>query len=83
MSSRNRQEVSDVWKHFVKVAEAPNKAKCKYCNRHISRGGKNAVVKGYTTSNMWAHVRRFHQEEIKTERENYSNCEIESTAGSV
>ncbi|GLV43843.1 Boundary element-associated factor of 32kD [Carabus blaptoides fortunei] len=60
-----RKDTSEVWRHFTKKAGNFNIATCKYCASDISRGGKNAVHKGFTTSNMWAHVKRFHLDEIK------------------
>lgn len=74
MASKNKPERSDVWRHFIKVPENPNKARCKYCNREISRGGKNAGIKGYTTTNMWAHVKRFHENETNTSESDLINA---------
>jgi hypothetical protein len=60
----SKRQASDIWKHFIKVTDNVNKAKCTYCGSEISRGGQNAAAKGFTTSNMWAHVKRFHGDEV-------------------
>jgi hypothetical protein len=57
-----RTETSELWKYFTKKMDDINKAACRYCKAVISRGGKNAASKGFTTTNMWAHVKRFHPE---------------------
>lgn len=54
--SVKRKSSSDIWIHFTKKTGDFNLATCKYCASDISRGGKNAVYKGFTTSNLWAHV---------------------------
>jgi hypothetical protein len=42
-----------------------NKADCRYCKAVNSRGGKNAASKGFTTTNMWAHMKRFNPEVLE------------------
>lgn len=65
MSSHTRKrETSDIWKYFTKTSAAAAIAICKFCNASISRGGKNASTKGFSTSNLWNHLKRSHSEEI-------------------
>jgi hypothetical protein len=44
----SKRQASDIWKHFIKVTDNVNKAKCTYCGSEISRGGQNAAAKGLT-----------------------------------
>lgn len=59
-----KQEHSPIWKHFSKSQDLQNKAICKYCKADVSRGGQNALAKGFTTTNMWHHMRRSHPKEL-------------------
>lgn len=75
-----RRNTSDVWKHFTEKTSDVNIATCKYCASDISRGGKNAVQKGFTTSNMWAHAKRFHLDEVeKCDEGNLRNAGLSET----
>lgn len=79
MSYTRRRETSDIWKYFSKTCETSSFAVCKFCNASISRGGKNAVIKGFTTTNLWNHLKRLHKEEIdikKTDDSSESSCDI-------
>jgi hypothetical protein len=44
----SKRQASDIWKHFIKVTDNVNKAKCTYCGSEISRGGQNAAAKVLT-----------------------------------
>lgn len=70
MSHTRKREISNVWKYFTKASDAATSAVCKSCDAKISRGGKNASVKGFSTSNLWNHLKRWHSEEIETETDN-------------
>jgi hypothetical protein len=60
-----RTETSEIWKYFTKKMVDINKAVCRYCKAVNSRGGKNAASKGFTTTNMWAHMKRFNPEVLE------------------
>lgn len=45
--SYTRRETRGIWKHFTKTFDSSSFAVCKFCNVHISRGGKNASIKGF------------------------------------
>ncbi|KAF9409727.1 hypothetical protein HW555_011017 [Spodoptera exigua] len=51
------------------------KATCLYCDVSVSRGSKAVSSKGFTTSNMWTHVKRYHEKELKNDTPSTSTTE--------
>ncbi|CAG4958463.1 unnamed protein product [Colias eurytheme] len=58
-----------------------SKARCRYCARELSRGGKNASIKGFTTTALWTHVKRFQEKELHVciNTVNETSTEVEVT----
>lgn len=75
MPHTRKRETSDIWKYFTKTSAVAATATCKFCNASISRGGKNASIKGFSTSNLWNHLKRSHSEEIDKINSSESSCE--------
>jgi len=75
MPHKSKRESSDIWKYFTKTSATAATATCKFCNASISRGGKNASIKGFSTSNLWNHLKRSHSEEIDKANSTESTCE--------
>ncbi|CAG4992891.1 unnamed protein product [Colias eurytheme] len=66
---------SSTWNHFLIKRDDDTKATCLHCNVSVSRGSKAVSSKGFTTSNMWTHVKRYHEPELKNDTPSTSNTE--------
>lgn len=66
---------------IVFILDNESKARCRYCACELSRGGKNASIKGFTTTALWTHVKRFHEKELPASINTVdeTNTEVEVT----
>lgn len=69
------KRTSSIWNHFQIKPDDDTKATCLYCNVSVSRGSKAVSSKGFTTSNMWTHVKRYHEKELKNDTPSTSTTE--------